>query len=212
MTVKYLLTLMGHLSLGNDNIMPEERQIFLHYLNLTHFELYQVTAPFNQDLFIFETVSNALGENAVTLRFPPYALQTVYDQTHQKKLTRTSLADLLEKDPGFTATGYPYQYFLQGSVVHFYPPQTAITSVRVVYTPQPTFLTEQTEDQDIPYPIAYHPVLVDGGLYYVFQEEGGFKNPQKAVEAQRRWEDGRSRLLSSLYNTSGETFTTFMNV
>ena len=212
MTVKYLLTLMGHLSLGNDNIMPEERQIFLHYLNLAHFELYQVTAPFNQDLFVFETVSNALGENAVTLRFPPYALQTVYDQTHQKKLTRTSLADLLEKDPGFTAKGRPYQYFLQGSVVHFYPPQTAITSVRVVYTPQPALLTEQTEDQDIPYPIAYHPVLVDGALYYVFQEEGGFKNPQKAVEAQRRWEDGRSRLISSLYNTSGETFTTFMNV
>ena len=153
-----------------------------------------------------------MGENAVTLRFPPYALQTVYDQTHQKKLTRTSLADLLEKDPGFKATGRPYQYFLQGSVVHFYPPQTAITSVRAVYTPQPVLFTEETQDQDIPYPIAYHPVLLDGGLYYVFQEEGGFKNPQKALEAQKRWEDGRSRLLSSLYNTSGETFTSFMNV
>jgi len=212
MTVGQLLTLMGHLSLGDDNITPEERQIFLHYLNLAHFDLYQGTAPFNQNLFVFETLSNTLGENAVTLRFPPYAIQSVYDQTHKKKLTRSSLADILEKDPGFTATGHPHQYFLQGTVIHFYPPQTAVTSVRVVYTPQPVLFTEETEDQDIPYPIAYHPVLVDGALYYVFQEEGGFKNPQKAVEAQKRWEDGRSRLLSSLYNTSGETLTTFMNV
>lgn len=212
MTVEQLLTLMGHLSLGNDNIMPEERRIFLHYLNLAHFELYQVTAPFNQDLFVFETLANVLGENAVTLTNPPYAMQSVYDQTRGQKLARSSLADLLEKDPGFKATGHPYQYFLQGSVVHFYPPQTAVTSVRVVYTPQPVPFTEETEEKEIPYPIAYHPVLVDGALYYVFQEEGGFKNPQKAVEAQRRWEDGRSRLLSSLYNTSGETLTTFTNV
>ena len=203
---------MGHLSLGNDNITPEERQIFLHYLNLAHFDLYQVTVPFNQNLFVFETLSNVLGENAVTLANPPYVIQSVYDQTHKKKLTRTSLADLLEKDPGFEAKGHPYQYFLQGSVIHFYPPQTAITLVRVVYTPQPVLFTEETEDREIPYPIAYHPVLVDGALYYVFQEEGGFKNPQKAVEAQKRWEDGRSRLLSSLYNTSGETLTTFMSV
>jgi hypothetical protein len=212
MSVSTLLTLMGHLSLGNDNITSEERQIFLHYLNLAHFELYQVTAPFNQDLFVFETLTNVLGENAVILSRPPYAVQSVYDQTHQKKLTRSSLADILEKDPGFTATGHPRQYFLQGSVVHFYPPQTAVTSVRVVYTPQPVLFTEETQDPDIPYPIAYHPVLVDGALYYVFQEEGGFKNPQKAIEAQKRWEDGRSRLLSSLYNTSGETLTTFMSV
>jgi hypothetical protein len=212
MSVSTLLTLMGHLSLGNDNITPEERQIFLHYLNLAHFDLYQVTAPFNQNLFVFETLSNVLGENAVTLTNSPYAMQSVYDQTRKQKLTRSSLADLLEKDPGFEATGHPQQYFLQGSVLHFYPSQTAITLVRAVYTPQPVRFTEETEEKDIPYPIAYYPVLVDGALYYVFQEEGGFKNPQKAVEAQKRWEDGRSRLLSSLYNTSGETLTTFMSV
>ena len=80
MTVAHLLTVMGHLSLGNDNIIPEERRIFLHYLNLAHFELYQVTAPFNQDLFAFETLSNVPGENAVTLANPPYAIQSVYDQ------------------------------------------------------------------------------------------------------------------------------------
>ena len=210
MTVAYLLTLMGHLSLGNDNISAAERAIFLHYLNLAHFELYQVTATFNQDLIVFETLTNVQGENTVTLARSPYAMQSVYDQTHQKKLTRISLADLLKKDPAFKATGYPLQYFLHSRVIHFYPLQTAVMSVKVGYVPQPVLLTEQ--EQEIPYPLAYHPVLVDGALYYLFQEEGGFKNAQKATEAERRWDTGRSRLLSYLYNASGETLSTFSSV
>ena len=212
MTVVYLLTLMGHLSLGNDNIGAAERSIFLHYLNLAHFELYQVTATFNQDLIVFETLTNVQGENTVTLARSPYALQSVYDQTHQKLLTRISLADLLKKDPAFKATGHPFHYFLQSRRIHFYPLQTAVMSVKVGYVPQPVPLTEQTEEQDIPYPLAYHPVLVDGALYYLFQEEGGFKNAQKATEAERRWDTGRSRLLSYLYNASGETLSTFSSV
>ena len=212
MIVASLLTLMGHLSLGNDNIGAAERSIFLHYLNLAHFELYQVTATFNQDLIVFETLTNVQGENTVTLARSPYALQSVYDQTHQKKLTRISLADLLKKDPAFKATGHPLQYFLQSRVIHFHPLQTAVMSVKVGYVPQPVPLTEQTEEKDIPYPLAYHPVLVDGALYYLFQEEGGFKNAQKATEAERRWDTGRSRLLSYLYNASGETLSTFSSV
>ena len=210
MIVASLLTLMGHLSLGNDNISTAERAIFLHYLNLAHFELYQVTATFNQDLIVFETLTNVQGENTVTLARSPYAMQSVYDQTHQKKLTRISLADLLKKDPAFKATGYPLQYFLHSRVIHFYPLQTAVMSVKVGYVPQPVLLTEQ--EQEIPYPLAYHPVLVDGALYYLFQEEGGFKNAQKATEAERRWDTGRSRLLSYLYNASGETLSTFSSV
>jgi hypothetical protein len=212
MHVSALLTLMGHLSLGNDNVTPVERAIFLQYLNLAHFELYQITATFNQDLLIFETLANDPGENTVTLKHPPYAIQSLYDQTRQKKLTRISLSDLLEKDPAFKATGYPYQYYLQGQKVAFYPVQTAGMTVKVSYTPQPLPFTEHTPEPDIPYPLAYHPVLVDGALYYLFQEEGGFKNAQKAVAAEQRWNQGQSRLLSYLYNTSGETLSTFMSV
>ena len=212
MTVAYLLTLMGHLSLGNDNISAAERAIFLHYLNLAHFELYQVTATFNQDLFVFETPATVPGANTVTLAHPPYAVESVYDQTHQRSLTRISLAALLKKDPAFKATGYPLQYFLHSRVIHFYPLQTAVMSVKVGYVPQPVPLTDQTEESEIPYPLAYHPVLVDGALYYLFQEEGGFKNAQKAMAAEQRWDTGRSRLLSYLYNASGETLSTFSSV
>ena len=212
MHVSELLSLMGHLSLGNDNITSHERAIFLQYLNLAHFELYQLTATWNQDLWASEILSNTLNTNTVTLAHSPYAVQSVYNQTHKSPLIRISLAALLEKDPALKATGHPHQYYLKGRAINFYPVQTAVLTVKVGYVPQPVAFTEHTPEQDIPYPLAYHPVLVDGALYYVFQEEGGFKDAQKALKAEQRWEQGQSRLLSYLYNTSGETLSTFMSV
>jgi hypothetical protein len=212
MEVSTLLSLMGNLSLGNDNITQVERAIFLQYLNLAHLELYQVTANFNQDLLVQVTLANQVDSNQVQLPETPYLVNSVYDLTHQRQLRRISLTDAIPKDLASTAKGNPIQYFVQKDLLQFVPTQTAITSINVWYVPQPTTLTEQTPEQDIPYPLAYHPVLVDGALYYLFQEEGGFKNLQKAQAAQARWEVGQTRLLAYLYNSSGQLFSTFSSV
>ena len=212
MEVSTLLSLMGNLSLGNDNITAVERAIFLQYLNLANLELYQITANFNQDLLVQVTLANQVDSNQVQLPETPYLVNSVYDLTHQRQLRRISLNDAITKDPAFTANGTPTQYFVQRDVLEFVPTQTAITSINLWYVPQPTTLTEQTPEQDIPYPLAYHPVLVDGALYYLFQEEGGFKNLQKAQAAQARWEVGQTRLLAYLYNSSGQLFSTFSSV
>jgi hypothetical protein len=212
MEVSTLLSLMGNLSLGNDNITQVERAIFLQYLNLANLELYQITANFNQDLLVQVTLANQVDSNQVQLPETPYLVNSVYDLTHQRQLRRISLNDAITKDPAFIANGNPTQYFVKRDVLEFVPTQTAITSINVWYVPQPTTLTEQTPEQDIPYPLAYHPVLVDGALYYLFQEEGGFKNLQKAQAAQARWEVGQTRLLAYLYNSSGQLFSTFSSV
>ena len=212
MEVQKLLTLMGNLSLGNDNITQVERAIFLQYLNLAHLELYQVTANFNQNLLIQETVANQAGLNYAQLSGTPYLVNSVYDLTHQRQLRRISLTDAIERDPAFVSTGNPCQYFVRQDMIRFVPVQTAVTSIKVWYVPQPITLTEQTPEQDIPYPMAYHPVLVDGALYYLFQEEGGFKNLQKSTDAQRRWAVGQTRMLAYLYNSSGTSFSTFSSV
>jgi hypothetical protein len=212
MEVSTLLSLMGNLSLGNDNITQVERAIFLQYLNLANLELYQITANFNQDLLVQVTLANQVDSNQVQLPETPYLVNSVYDLTHQRQLRRISLNDAITKDPAFIANGNPTQYFVKRDVLEFVPTQTAITSINVGYVPQPTTLTEQTPEQDIPYPLAYHPVLVDGALYYLFQEEGGFKNLQKAQAAQARWEVGQTRLLAYLYNSSGQLFSTFSSV
>ena len=212
MEVQKLLTLMGNLSLGNDNITQVERAIFLQYINLANLELYQVTANFNQNLLIKETVANQAGLNYAQLSGTPYLVNSVYDLTHQRQLRQISLTDAIERDPAFVSTGNPCQYFVRQDMIRFVPVQTAVTSIKVWYVPQPITLTEQTPEQDIPYPLAYHPVLVDGALYYLFQEEGGFKNLQKAQAAQARWELGKERLIAYLYNSSGTSFSTFSSV
>ena len=212
MQVAALLNLMGNLSLGNDNITAVERAIFLQYLSLANLELYQITANFNQDLLVQVTLANQVNSNQVQLPEIPYLVSSVYDLTHKRQLRRISLTDAITKDLAFTANGNPTQYFVKRDVLEFVPMQTAITSINVWYVPQPITLTEQTPEQDIPYPLAYHPVLVDGALYYLFQEEGGFKNLQKAQAAQARWEVGQTRLLAYLYNSSGQLFSTFSTV
>ena len=212
MEVQKLLTLMGNLSLGNDNITQVERAIFLQYINLANLELYQVTANFNQNLLIKETVANQAGLNYAQLSGTPYLVNSVYDLTHQRQLRQISLTDAIERDPAFVSTGNPCQYFVRQDMIRFVPVQTAVTSIKVWYVPQPITLTEQTPEQDIPYPLAYHPVLVDGALYYLFQEESVFKNLQKAQAAQARWELGKERLIAYLYNSSGTSFSTFSSV
>ena len=212
MQVLDILNLMGTLSLGNDNIKAQERAIFLQYLNLAHFELYQETANFNQDLLVSETLANVQNSNQVTLTQSPYLVNTVCDVTHKQKLRRVSLTDILEEDPSFTETGQPTHYFMKKNILSFVPVQTAVTSVTIWYIPQPSLFLETTPELDIPYPIVYHPVLADGALYYLFQEEGGFKNAQKANAAQDRWEAGKTKLLSYLYNSSGQRLSTFSNV
>ena len=216
MQVSALLSLMGNLSLGNDNITKEEWTIFLQYLNLAHLELYQVTANFNQDLLTHVTLANPAGSNQVQLPEIPYLVNSVYDLTHQRQLHKVCLSEViakdLEQDPLSNNTGHPTKYFVQKDILQFVPMQTAITAIKIWYIPQPIILAENTPEQDIPYPFAYHPVLVDGALYYLFQEEGGFKNLQKAVDAKERWEVGQTKLLSYLYNASGAVLSTFSSV
>jgi hypothetical protein len=212
MQVSDLLGLMANLSVGLDNTTPTERAIFLQYLNLAHFELYQETASFNQDLIIQEEHDTQEdNKNLIKLNNLPYTMNTVYDLTHKKVLERVSRIDLLGEDPGLTATGYPQKYLIRKQYLELYPVQTDVTQVSIWYIPQPTLLKENTEESDIPYPPAYHPVLVDGGLYYLFQEEGGFKNTTKENDARARWLAGKKMLLSYLYNSSGQSISTFQS-
>jgi len=40
--VSEIIDLMGHLSIGRDNVSADEEKIFLKYINLAHFELYSL--------------------------------------------------------------------------------------------------------------------------------------------------------------------------
>lgn len=211
MKVSEILALMGTLSVGNDNVTPTERAIFLQYLNLAHLELYQETANFNEDLLVQESLMTEQGSNTVMLSQMPYIVSSVYVLTpHKQKLPRLSVIDGNDRHIAGTAT--PSAYFVQKNILSLVPTPMSVTSVAVWYIPQPLPLTDAMDGEDIPYPAAYHPVLADGALYYLFNEEGGFKNTQKELEARKRWEVGKSKLLAYLYSSSGQTLSTFSSL
>lgn len=212
MTVVQLLTLMGHLSLGNDNITPVERAIFLQYLNLAHYELYQVTATFNQDLYTKQEINKPANVGLIDLPEKPFVMGGVSVPSLRATLKKISIQRALEMDPELKQPGPLTSYVLKKNTILLVPYQAMPLNVVIWYIPEVVPLTEDTQESNIPYPLAYHPVLVDGALYYLFQEEGGFKNAQKALAAEQRWEMGQSRLLSYLYNASGETLSTFSNL
>lgn len=214
MRVSELLTLMGHLSIGNDHITPTERGIFLQYLNLAHLELYQETANFNQDLLVTETLATQPAENGehkATLSRMPYLVSGVFDRTNRRPLCRFSVEEAIHNAFGAANMRIAFGYAVQRNVVSFIPAPLKELSITVWYVPQPPTLTEMMDEADIPYPIAFHPVLVDGALYYLFQEEGGFKSSQREQEARARWQTGKTKLLSYLFSSGGQTLSTFSN-
>lgn len=212
MTVTELVNLMGTLSIGADNVTSGERSIFLQFLNLAHFELYQQTANFNEDLTRVEGVETDPATSMASLSQAPYILQTVYDLTQKKCLSRLSHVSLSEDDPERIATGSPTHYLLQTNELEIYPHSSTPARLSVSYIQQPTPFSETTPETDIPYPLAYHPVLADGALYYLFQQESGFRNTTRESAAAARWELGKARLLSYLYGKSPSSLSTFSNV
>ncbi len=199
MNVSDILTLMATLSIGGENLTDTERSIFLSYLNLAHFDLYAATANLNQNLLTVETLANEEGSNSIELPQTPFLIDKAYIASLQKTLIQRSLADILKTDPDLSQEGQPQSFYRRNNVVQFYPSQTISYDTTIWYVPSPTPFTKDTLEADIPYPPAYHPVLADGALSYVFQDDGGFKNSQREYEAKRRWERGKSRLLSYLY-------------
>lgn len=204
---------MGTLSIGNDNITASEQAIFLQYLNLAHLELYRCTANLNPNLLYSETLANNAGDNVITLSYVPFLVNSVYIPSLNSNLIRRSRVDQIACDPDSTDTGNPTHFIVVENTIQFAPAvQTGVFETFVWYVPNPGDLLISTPQEEIPYPAPYHQVLADGALYYLFQDTGGFKNVQKEAEANIRWERGKSKLLSYLYNSSGTKISTFRNV
>ena len=212
MTVIELLKLMGSLSLGEQNIAASEQAIFLQYLNLAHLELYGETASWNTDLYIRENINKPENVSSFTLAHTPLVMGTVSVPSAKRHLKRISLEEAFQGDPDLTHEGPVRGYTVQKNKVLLLPYEAKALSLVVWYIPQASPLQETTPEQEIPYPATYHNLLADGALYYVFQEEGGFKNPQKMLDAKQRWVLGKQRLISYLKGANYGVLSTYRNL
>lgn len=212
MDVVKIIDLVADLSIGLDTPTADDQAVFLKYLNLTHAELFRKTAAASPVVKILrENNLNVTNGKVDPLRQTPFLIRSVTLMDQKKPLIATSLEVLERNDPLLTRTGQPWGWYYANKSVFIYPltssvPEAGTGQVGVSYIAEPAPLLLTTLSVDIPYPALYHPVLVDGTCYYLFQTEAGFKNDLKMTVALDRWERGKSELLYYLRNLSGQQY------
>jgi hypothetical protein len=181
-------------------------------LNLAHAELFRKTAAVSPVVKILrENNLNVTNGQIDPLTQTPFLIRSVTMMDQKKPLAATSLEEIEKTDPLLTKTGQPWAWYYANSSVFVYPfttsdAQAGSGQAGVSYIAQPATLVLNTVSADVPYPALYHPVLVDGACYYLFQTEAGFKNDLKMKLALERWERGKSELLCYLRNLSGQQY------
>ncbi len=213
MLISDMLNKMSLLSVGPDIAPDAVRDIYLQYLNLAHFDFYNETALLNDDVMVSETLITDPSTQTFTLSNIPLNVSQVYDPVSFRFLAKKSLEDFIVYQSIFHYGSTPHVYTVAKQILSVYPftPETPYT-FNCLYVPQPGNLIESMDEDDIPYPLAYHGYLVDGALYYLFQDEEGFKSTSKSLQHQEKFEKGKSRLLSYLINSSNKEIRTFSNV
>lgn len=214
MTIIEMLDLIALLGIGELNNDNDQKTTSLKYLNLAHAELYRATANINPNVFFSETLANVAGEDFITLSFTPFLIINVFPIGQTMALEGMSLAKFADYKFKNPFNGLPRFYANQRTHVSIYPLQTDnsvytfLTTYAVDFTP----FTMATLEADIPYPLTFHNILVDGALYYLFQDESGFKNTQKMTEALTRWKSGKAEVFAYFYNSTKERIGTYSNL
>lgn len=211
MQITKILDLMALMGVGLDNPSDNDKAIYLKYLNQAHFDLYNHTAALNDDLFLNETPQTTANSTDINLNKKPLVISSVWIKD-TRQLDHLPLQDFINYKNSHGANT-PSVFTFKKAVVSIYPIVKDVQyDLDIWYTPQPVELKETTDEEDIPYPLSYHPTLVDGALYYLFQDEGGFKSSEKSLLHKAKWESGKSLLQSYLFNSSNKTVSTYSGV
>lgn len=212
MNAKEMIAAMRTLGIGEVYTDDEVERISLVYLNLANEQLYRETANINDDIVIDETLISIPGRSFVSLVTNPFLICEVYRSGYKQEiegLSRSKFNGYIRRNE---LVGDPVIYYRKKNIINFYPIMPEIPyTFYVSHAPEITKITLATSESQIPYPVEYHSVLVDGALYYLFQDESGFKNIVKENEAKIRWIDGKASLQSYLFGSDKQSVNTFQN-
>ncbi len=212
MNVSGMLKLMKTLGIGQVYSDPDTQAIFLEFLNLAHDELYRETANLNSDIFIDETHTSLPDQSFITLNQATFSISKVFPIGFKYELEGKSAIEFAEYRFENVYTSDPKIYYKKGNNINFYPFLSGVPyTFNAWSTPERTLLDINTPETAIPYPLSYQSVLVDGALYYLFQDESGFKNPKKEDQALRRWMKGKTDLTSYFKGSNKLKMSTFEN-
>lgn len=213
MNVSDMINVMKTLGIGQVYGDDETNQIFLTFLNLANDQLYSETANINSGILVNEpALVSVINQNSVTLTKTPFSISRVFPVGKKNALDGKSVLDFADYQFANSDSNDPSVYTSIGKNLMFWPFVNDISyTMNVWYAPERTMLDLTTQESGIPYPASYQRVLVDGALYYLFQDESGFKNPKKENSAMERWDKGRMDLKSYFYGSNKMSIRTFEN-
>jgi len=210
--VREMIESMKYLGIGEVYTDEESERISLSYLNLANEQLYRETANLNDDILEDVTIISVAGNTSVELPKIPFLISEIYRNGYDYQMEEFSKSNFDKYKRQNLLSGNPIIYTSKGSTINFYPIiAEASYTFNVSYIPKITRLLISTPEIDVPYPAEYHSVLVDGALYYLFQDESGFKNISKENEAKIRWSNGKAALQSYLYGKNKKQINTFQS-
>lgn len=208
MDVSKILSLLATLSIGLDDPDDGDTLVFMKYINLAYFELLQsvlTESPTVVKLHEQLDCTNGVLSAASQSIFIP---KVVYDIATNVPMSGTTEEDILKFDPAIIKTGNPQKWYYANGVINTYPLSTSSVDAGggfgIRYIAQPAPLTASSVSSDILIPTSYQQILADGASYYVFQSETGFKDQNKMLAAQAKWENGKKILFSYMKNISGK--------
>jgi hypothetical protein len=124
MDVSQILNLLATLSIGLDDPSDSDKAIYLTYINVAYTELLQETLSQNPFVPIVTDTLIPTTNGQITLsQFTetPFVFKTVYDAASNRPLTATNIQAIQKKDPGFTGTGLPKEWYFSGGALNIYP-------------------------------------------------------------------------------------------
>lgn len=209
-----LIEQIGLRAFGIESPTEIDRKIYLDLLNTVHFELYRKTALVSP--YVEESLRKV--EVREEERFPlpscfldkmPFLIKRVIAK--DRILKQTQLGKILEKDARLNKSGEPEYWGIFSKSLFIYPSYKG--DVFIYAIEDAPLLKEETLEEEIPYPLMYHDVLVDGVVAKTLSTEGGLKNNKEAENAQIRWTKGYNELYQYYLALTGEKSTsTFSHI
>ena len=110
------------------------------------------------------------------------------------------------------AEAYKPIFCVRDNALTLYSGGTKPYDVFIAYTPAFVDFKGDEEEADIPFRVEWHPLLVYGTLYYIYQDMDGFKSSVKESIAASEWKRGIASYAASLFNAYPDVYVPYTRV
>jgi len=193
MNVSQIIDLVAQVSFNDDVPSATDRARILSYINLANNDVYQQVAQIGS-AFLSNAQQLTLTAAAVDLPSDFFKSISVVDLTNGFTLSAKQVEDIEKEDPLLDATGSPVHFYIEGGQMKVYPAEDI--DLRLRYTPNLALLEDNDSLSQVTYPAQFHQILVEGGLYYMFEDERDIRTNAEIARSEVRYEKLKTNLVN----------------